>query len=86
MTSLTPEVERNVDERARIATALGTPLERKLARIRLGLTQKQVAEMTGMPVKSIRLRETRDPQRRTVDIETEVKYARLIARARGVRL
>lgn len=66
-----------------MADALGSPLERKLARVRLGLTQSDVAEATGLSVAAVRLRERRDPERRRAPIEAEVRYAQLIATARG---
>jgi DNA-binding XRE family transcriptional regulator len=77
------EHARQVEYRRRIADALGSPLERKLARIRLGLTQADVAEATGLSVEAVRLRERRDPERRRAPIEAEVRYAQLIATARG---
>jgi DNA-binding XRE family transcriptional regulator len=83
---LEPDIARNIDDRARIAEAMGDPLSRKLARIRLGMTQDEVSEATGLSVKAIRLRERQDPLRRRVDIEAEIAYAELLARAVGKRL
>lgn len=77
------EHARQVEYRRRIADALGSPLERRLARIRLGLTQRDVSELTGLSVAAVRLRERRDPERRRAPIEAELRYAQLIATARG---
>ena len=77
------EHARQIEYRRRVAEALGSPLERKLARIRLGLTQADVSELTGLSVAAVRLRERRDPERRRAALEAEIAYARLIATARG---
>ncbi len=78
----------DVKLRAEIVRALGTPAQRKAARRSLGLSLRDVGEITGLAIDSIRLRESKDWQhtRGSLDSPKGWAYVQLIATARGYRL
>lgn len=82
LAALSPELEA----RLRIARVLGSAEDRKAARVRLGLTRDQVAELTGLSAGQVRRRESDDWQMVRHSLESDAcwRYVQLVAVARNL--
>jgi hypothetical protein len=76
---------QEIEARLRIARILGTGAERKAARVRLGLTLDQVAELTGLSYAQIRTRESDKWQMKRSSLDGDGwRYVQFLAVARGM--
>jgi hypothetical protein len=83
-----------IELRQRIAQALGSAHDRRAARERLGLSQTDVAELTGLPQRSVARREAVAAdgsdvwrfKRGSLASEAGYRYVLFIAKARGIEL